>query len=151
MIWCCVSLLTETCTSQLSGRVGGARGSVQTGHPAVVMDDFHQGAYGFTWEMYMKTSAFGWYLSSSSHTAGCRRIEKSLKKKDKDECSPLLKVFITLKAKQKKKKCLLPITFHATVLDEDHIYAYKLSRHILTDMWYNLALSGSAWSMNYCQ
>lgn len=45
----------ETSTSQLSGQVGGVQGSVQTGHPAVVTDDFHQGAYESTWKTYMKT------------------------------------------------------------------------------------------------
>lgn len=36
-------MLMETSPSQLSGQVGGVRWSAQTGHPAVVTDDFHQG------------------------------------------------------------------------------------------------------------
>lgn len=47
ILWCA----GETSPSHSAGQDGGAHWSVKTGHPAVVMDCFHQGAYGLTGEM----------------------------------------------------------------------------------------------------
>lgn len=47
----------ETSPSQSSGQGGGLQWSARTGHPTAVTDDFHQGAYGLTGEMYMETAA----------------------------------------------------------------------------------------------
>lgn len=49
----------ETSPSHSAGQGGGAQWSVQTGHPTVVMDRFHQGAYGLTGEMQTVAAARG--------------------------------------------------------------------------------------------
>lgn len=57
----------ETSPSHSAGQGGGAQWSAQTGHPTVVMDRFHQGAYGLAGEMQTVAAARGTdiYLSGA--------------------------------------------------------------------------------------
>lgn len=48
----------ETSPSHSAGQGGGAQWSAQTGHPTVVMDRFHQGAYRLTGEMQTEEPIF---------------------------------------------------------------------------------------------
>lgn len=63
ILWC----VGETSPSHSAGQVGDAHWSVKTGHPTVVMDRFHQGAYGLTGEMQTVAAARGTdiYLSGA--------------------------------------------------------------------------------------
>lgn len=57
----------ETSPSHSAGQGGGAHWSAKTGHPTVVMDRFHQGAYGLTGKMQTVAAARGTdiYLSAA--------------------------------------------------------------------------------------
>lgn len=57
----------ETSPSHSAGQGGGADWSAKTGHPTVVMDRFHQGAYGLTGKMQTVAAARGTdiYLSGA--------------------------------------------------------------------------------------
>lgn len=63
ILWCA----GETSPSHSAGQGGGADWSAKTGHPTVVMDRFHQGAYGLTGKMQTVAAARGTdiYLSGA--------------------------------------------------------------------------------------